>query len=81
MTLTLRENCIGRDYEYKRPTNHEVIVNLIVNTTTRKGLKIVAELDHNRYPAGIKVSKKQLQEVNLRRAEFHGDWNYAILPR
>jgi hypothetical protein len=72
---------IAENWRGKPLTSHEVIVNLIANTTTRKGLKIVAELDHNRYPAGIKVSKKQLQEVNLRRAEFHGDWNYAILPR
>jgi len=72
---------IAENWCGKPLTSHEVIVNLIANTTTRKGLKIVAELDHNRYLAGIKVSKKQLQEVHLQRAEFHGDWNYAILPR
>lgn len=72
---------IAENWRGKPLTSHEVIVNLIANTTTRKGLKIAAELDRNRYPAGIKVSKKQMQEVNLQRAEFHGDWNYAILPR
>lgn len=72
---------IAENWRGKPLISHEVIVNLIANTTTRKGLKIAAELDHNRYPAGIKVSKKQMQEVNLQRAEFHGDWNYAILPR
>jgi len=58
-----------------------VIVNLIANTTTRQGLSIQAELDTNRYPTGIVVSDQQLAEVNLKRAEFHGDWNYTIHPR
>jgi hypothetical protein len=71
---------ITANWRGKPLTSHEVIVNLIANTTTRKGLKITAELDQKRYPAGIKISRKQLQEVNLRPAEFHGEWNYSILP-
>lgn len=62
-------------------TTLEVIVNLIANTTTRQGLAIQAALDTNRYPTGIVVSDQQLAEVNLKRAEFHGDWNYTIHPR
>jgi Rhodopirellula transposase DDE domain len=62
-------------------TSLAVIVNLIATTTTRQGLSIQAELDTNRYPTGIVVSDQQLAEVNLRRAEFHGDWNYTIHPR
>jgi hypothetical protein len=71
---------ITANWRGKPLTSHEVIVNLIANTTTRKGLKIAAELDLKRYPAGIKISRKQLQEVNLKPAEFHGEWNYSILP-
>ncbi|MGH8566329.1 MAG: ISAzo13-like element transposase-related protein, partial [Gammaproteobacteria bacterium] len=41
---------------------------------------IQAELDNGHYPTGIKVSDEELAAVNLKRAEFHGDWNYAILP-
>ena len=62
-------------------TNLEIIVNLIANTTTRQGLSIQAELDLNRYPTGIVVSDQQLAEVHLKRADFHGDWNYTIYPR
>jgi hypothetical protein len=29
---------------------------------------------------GIKVPDSELSQVNLRRHEFHGDWNYTILP-
>jgi hypothetical protein len=60
--------------------SHEVIVKLIANTTTRSGLKIRAELDSARYPAGIKVTDDELAAVNIRRADFHGEWNYTLKP-
>ena len=60
--------------------SHEVIVQLIANTTTRAGLKIRAELDNARYPAGIKVTDDELAAVNIKRADFHGDWNYTLKP-
>jgi hypothetical protein len=58
-----------------------IIVNLIGNTRTRTGLTINAELDENAYPIGIKVSDEELAAVRIKRAKFHGDWNYTILPR
>ncbi len=60
--------------------SHEVIVNLIANTTTRAGLKIRAELDRGKYPTGIKISDAELASLNLKPANFHGEWNYAVLP-
>jgi hypothetical protein len=62
-------------------TSLTVIVNLIAHTTTRQGLSIQADLDTNHYPTGIMVSDQQLAAVNLKRAEFHGNWNYTIYPR
>jgi hypothetical protein len=60
--------------------SHEVIVNLIAGTRNTKGLRVECHLDTNQYPAGIKVSDSELGQVNLRRHEFHGEWNYTILP-
>src|ERR671938_1645344 len=60
--------------------SHEVIVNLIANTTTQQGLTIKAALDTGRYPTGIKVTDHELGQVNLRKAKFHGEWNYTIRP-
>lgn len=60
--------------------SHEVIIKLIANTTTRAGLRIRAQVDKAHYPTGIKVSNTEFNAVNLKAAEFHGDWNYAILP-
>jgi transposase len=58
----------------------EVIVNLLANTTTTKGLRVRAALDSAQYPKGIKISDVQFAQVRLERDAFHGDWNYSILP-
>jgi DNA-binding phage protein len=59
----------------------KVIVNLIAGTTTKKGLKVHAEIDGRNYPAGIKVPDSEMAEIKLRRDAFHGEWNYEIMPR
>jgi len=62
--------------------SHEVIVNLIANTTTQTGLYVQAELDSGKYETGIKVTPKQMEQLNIHPARFHGkDWNYTIKPR
>jgi len=60
--------------------SYAVIVQLIENTKTTKGLKIRAELDENRYPTKEKVTDEQLANIRLLPAPFHGDWNYTIAP-
>ena len=61
--------------------SHEVIVNLIANTTTRTGLRIQSQLDKGTYPTKIEVTDKQMNQVKLEPDTFHGqDWNYTILP-
>ena len=60
--------------------SHEVIVNLIAATTTRKGLKVRAELDPTLYPKGVKVSDEAFAAIRLSRDDFHGEWNYVISP-
>ena len=74
-------SAISQNWRGKPLVNHEVIINLISATTTKNGLRVESELDTNLYPKGIKISDKQMAEVQLRREEFHGDWNYSILPR
>ncbi len=61
-------------------TSYRVVVQLIANTTTKKGLKIAAELDEGYYPTGVKITNKELAAVPLTRHEFHGDWNYTVHP-
>ena len=71
---------ITQNWRGRPLVSHEVILNLIAATTTPKGLKIQAELDKGLYPTGVKVSDEELAAVNLKRADFHGDWNYRIIP-
>jgi DDE family transposase len=71
---------IGINWRGRPLISHEVIIQLIANTQTETGLQVRAELDRNSYPAGIKISKEEFGTVNLRRAKFHGEWNYTIRP-
>jgi len=57
---------------------YEMIINLIGNTTTKEGLKIEAKLDSNEYEKGIKVSDKELEEINLKFHKKNPKWNYTI---
>jgi hypothetical protein len=72
---------ITQNWRGKPLISHEVITNLIAHTATRAGLKIRAALDRECYPTGVAIAAGELAAVNLKRADFHGDWNYAILPR
>ncbi len=71
---------ITQNWRGRPLVSHEVIINLIANTATTQGLKIKAALDRGTYPIGIKVSDQELATVRLKRSQFHGDWNYHILP-
>jgi hypothetical protein len=71
---------IGINWRGHPLVSHEVIVELIANTTTTTGLRVRAALDNNRYPTGLKVTADELASVNLRPAKFHGEWNYTIKP-
>jgi transposase len=71
---------ITQNWRGRPLVSHEIIVNLIANTTTRAGLKIQAELDRGKYPTGIKITDAQFASLNLKPDNFHGDWNYTILP-
>ena len=61
--------------------SRQVVVNLIGNTTTDTGLRIRAALDEDAYSSGIQVSEAELASLAIERDEFHGEWNYRLLPR
>lgn len=72
---------ISQNWRGKPLVSHQVIVNLIAATTTRSGLRVRAEVDPGKYPKGVKVSDREVAAVRIERDEFHGEWNYTILPR
>ena len=38
-------------------------------------------LDTNEYQTGVKISDQQMQKLQIRPHEVHGQWNYTIAPR
>ena len=72
---------ITQNWRGRPLVSHEVIINLIANTTTQAGLKIRAELDRGKYPTGIKITDAELALLNLKLDNFHGDWNYTVMPK
>jgi transposase len=72
---------ISKNWRGRPLTSHEVAVNLIGSTTTKTGLKVSCELDENKYETGKKISDEEFNKINIIRDEFHGNWNYTILPR
>ncbi|MBU6391961.1 MAG: ISAzo13 family transposase [Planctomycetota bacterium] len=73
MFCHITENWRARPLE-----SRAVVVNLIANTTTKKGLKIEATLDENEYETGKKVTDKQMVTLAIEVCKFHGEWNYKI---
>ena len=71
---------ISQNWRGKPLVSHEVVVNLIAATTTQTGLHVRCGLDRSAYPPGQKVSDEDLAQVNIQREDFHGEWNYTVLP-
>jgi Rhodopirellula transposase DDE domain len=76
MFCHITENWRGRPL-----LDHETVVQLIGATRTTAGLRVKAKLDRRSYPVGLKATDAQMREINLIEEDFHGDWNYTIVPR
>jgi hypothetical protein len=71
---------ITMNWRGKPLLTYRTVVELIAATTTKTGLKVGADLDTGYYPTGVKISDAQLAAVPLQRHDWHGDWNYSIMP-
>jgi len=58
-----------------------VIVALIGATTTEKGLAVTCVLDEAIYEKGLKVTDAEFDAIKIKPADFHGEWNYTIIPK
>lgn len=72
---------ITMNWRGKPLRTYQTIVNLIASTTTEAGLTVQCELDDNVYEKGRKVTKEEMASINIRKHEFHPEWNYTISPR
>ena len=71
---------IAKNWRGKPLVSLSTIVSLIGSTTTQAGLRVRSEIDKRSYPKGVTVSDQQMDQVSLKRHDFHGDWNYTIRP-
>jgi hypothetical protein len=71
---------ISQNWRAQPLVSYRVIVDLIAATTTKTGLTVRCEIDHNIYPKGIVVSDAEMADINITHDEFHGEWNYTIAP-
>ena len=72
---------ISKNWRGKPLITRETVVNLIGSTKTKSGLKIKVKLDENIYKTGKKITDKELENVNIERSDFHGEWNYKVKPK
>src|SRR3990167_11134514 len=54
------------------PLNSRGIKGVYLRTSTM--------LDKHQYEGGIKISDKEMSQLNLTQHPFHGEWNYTIKP-
>lgn len=71
---------ISINWRAKPLVSYEVMLELLNHTTTKSGLTVTAMKDTNTYKTGIKITDKDMEQMNITRDEFHGDWNYTIHP-
>src|SRR5208282_3070885 len=71
---------ISQNWRAQPLVSYRVIIELISATTTKTGLTVRCELDTGQYPKGVVVSDAEMAAINIKRAEFHGEWNYTISP-
>lgn len=72
---------ISRNWRGRPLVDYRTIVELIGATTSTRGLTVRCELDQALYPAGVKISDADMDDLNIVRHEFHGEWNYTIRPK
>jgi hypothetical protein len=58
--------------------DYETVVSLIAATKTEKGLTVTSQLDEQIYKKGIQITEEQMNGLNLKKNQFHGEWNYSI---
>jgi hypothetical protein len=72
---------ISKNWRGQPLITREVVVSLIANTRTAKGLEVQAVLDQNEYLSGIEVTEEEITGLNIVGHKFHPEWNYSISPR
>ena len=71
---------ISQNWRGRPLVSIETIINLIGSTKTKAGLQIKTAVDTTPYAKGIKITDKEMVALDIRKNDFHGEWNYTISP-
>ncbi len=71
----ISENWAGRPL-----TDYETALKFIRTTKTETGLSILSILNDKKYQTGIRITNKQMEDINLKSHTLRPEWNYSILP-
>jgi hypothetical protein len=72
---------ISINWEGKPLRSLELMLGYIRSTTTSTGLTVQAFLDEGVYKKGLKISRAELELLNVEEHEVCPQWNYTINPR
>jgi len=72
---------ISKNWRGRPLVSLALIVNLIGSTKIGNGNKIDCIIDKQEYERGIEITDEEFDAIKLKPHEFHGEWNYTILPR
>ena len=72
---------ISKSWQGQPLIDIETVVQLVSNTTTSKGLKVICQVDNNKYALKRKVSDEDYDKIRLVPGKTLGDWNYIIKPQ
>ena len=72
---------ISKNWRGRPLVSLALIVNLIGSTKIEDGNKIDCIIDNKEYERGIEITDEEFNAIKLKPHEFHGEWNYTILPR
>lgn len=72
---------ISQNWRGRPLISRAAVVDLIAHTHTAQGLQVRAALDTTHYETGQKVPDAEMAQLRLVPDEFHGEWNYKLIPR
>ena len=71
---------ISKNWEAQPLTSYETMLKYIATTTTKTGLSVEAVLNDIQYEKGLKITDKELSELNIVKHSVIPKWNYTIKP-
>lgn len=71
---------ISKNWAGQPLTDMETMLNFIRTTKTATGLAVSAYLITETYDTGIKITDRQMRQINLIKHDTLGLWNYSVRP-